>query len=524
MHTLHLAMEFIARNWTPFWYSVTCAIFSILFLYVYGESRGKRRLPPGPPSWPLVGNLLALEQNVHECLFNLAKTYGPLMTFGFGMKTTVVVSSSSMAKQILKDNDQTFANRSIPSAARIIAYDASDILWSPYGPRWRLLRKICVKELFSPKSLEALHHLRREQVCRTIQSIYEESMNSEAVNVGSKAFLTSLNLITNMLWSTNSFDQASARGMEFKKLNGDLVYLLGVPNVSDLFPFLKALDLQGVNRRMMEVFRRFDGLFDSIIEERLSGTNKHNNKGSQGKDFLEFLLDLKNGTHIDGESISITMKDVKVLLMDMLTGSTDTTANTVEWAMAELLKQPKIMKKAQKELEDVVGIEQRVEECHLTQLPYLEAIVKEVLRLHPALPLLAPHCPDKACQIGGFVIPKGTQVLVNVWAIQRDPTVWKEPLVFDPDRFVDSKWDYNGQELEYFPFGSGRRICAGLSLATRMVHYTLASLIHSFHWSLPSHHKLDMSEKYGIVLRKAVPLMAIPKPRLLRDDLYDFSV
>ncbi|GLJ29863.1 hypothetical protein SUGI_0590210 [Cryptomeria japonica] len=497
------------------WYYWASGALGILIFLTVGIKKWRsKRLPPGPFALPLLGHLHLLEPNVHECLSKISEKYGPLMSFKFGMKTSIVVSSSSMAKEILKDNDQTFANRSIPVVARCIAYDASDILWSPSGPRWRLLRKICVKELFSPKSTEALQPLRREEVRRTIGNIYKDSVKGVSVDVGAKAFMTSLNLITNMMWSTST--ETGERGMEFKDLVGELVYVLGVPNASDLFPFLERMDVQGLYRRMQKVFVRFDRLFDSIIQDRMSGKSK-------GQDFLQSLLDLveRGVDEHDPDSVQLTMKDVKVLLMDMVTGSTDTTSNTVEWAMAELLQQPEIMQRAQKELEQVVGLDNIVEERHLSQLPYLDIIVKEILRLHPALPLLAPHRPEKDCEIGGYIIPKDTQVLINVWSIQRNPKAWKDPLVFDPERFADSKWDYNGRDFDYFPFGSGRRICAGLSMANRMVHYALASLLHSFDWSLPVGEKLNMAEKYGIVLRKAVPLVAIPKPRLLQPNLYD---
>lgn len=485
-----------------------------VFLIVGIQRWRSKRLPPGPFALPLLGHLHLLEPNVHECLSKISEKFGPLMSFKFGMKTSIIVSSPAMAKEILRENDQIFANRSIPVVARCIAYDASDILWSPNGPRWRLLRKICVKELFSPRSTEALQPLRREEVRRTMGKIYKDSINGVTVDVGAKAFITSLNLITNMMWSTST--ETGERGGEFKDLVGELVHVLGVPNASDLFPFLERFDVQGLYRRMEKVFVRFDKMFDGIIEDRLSGKSK-------GKDFLQSLLDLmeRGVDEHDPDSVQLTMKDVKVLLMDMVTGSTDTTSNTVEWAMAELLQQPEIMKRAQKELEEVVGLDNMVEECHLSQLPYLDIIVKEVLRLHPALPLLAPHRPEKECEIGGHIIPKDTQVLINVWSIQRNPKVWKEPLLFDPERFSDSKWDYNGRDFDYFPFGSGRRICAGLSMAKIMVHYSLASLLHSFDWSLPAGEKLNMDEKYGIVLRKAVPLVALPKPRLLHPNIYE---
>lgn len=198
----------------------------------------------------------------------------------------------------------------------------------------------------------------------------------------------------------------------------------------------------------------------------------------------------------------------------MVVGGTDTASNTIEFAMAELLNSPQIMKKAQQEIDQVVGNDNTVEESHLHKLHYLNNILKEVLRLHPVLPLLVPHSPSESCIIGGYTIPKGSRVFINAWAIQRDPSIWENPTEFRPERFLDNKLDYSGHDFSYIPFGSGRRICAGLPMAERTVMYFLASLLHSFNWELPVGEKLDVSEKFGIVLKKKVALVVVPTPRL----------
>ena len=204
----------------------------------------------------------------------------------------------------------------------------------------------------------------------------------------------------------------------------------------------------------------------------------------------------------------------------MVVGGSDTSSNSIEFAMAEVMNKPEIMRKAQQELEEVVGKDKIVEESHIHKLPYLYAVMKEVLRLHPALPLLVPHCPSETCTVGGYTIPKGARVFVNVWEVHRDPSVWENALEFNPDRFLNGKWDYSGSDLSYFPFGSGRRICAGIAMAERMFMYSLATLLHSFDWKLGEGKKLDLTEKFGIVLKLKNPLVAIPTPRLSDPALY----
>ena len=205
-----------------------------------------------------------------------------------------------------------------------------------------------------------------------------------------------------------------------------------------------------------------------------------------------------------------------------MTGGTDTAATTIEWAMTEMMHNREVMQKVQKELEDVVGVNNIVEEFHLPKLQYLDAVVKEALRLHPAAPLILPRRPTQSCTIAGYTIPKDTKIFVNIWAIQRDPQLWENPSEFKPERFLNEpdKFDFLGSNFQYLPFGSGRRICPGVPLAEKMMMYVLASLLHSFDWQATESKEVDLSERFGFVMKKTKPLLAIPTKRLLNLDLY----
>ena len=207
-----------------------------------------------------------------------------------------------------------------------------------------------------------------------------------------------------------------------------------------------------------------------------------------------------------------------------MVGGTESSSVTVEWAMAELLRNPDAMRRAQEELAQVVGLNNSVEEPHLSQLTYLNAVIKETLRLHTPFPLLVPRFPSQTTTLGGYKVPKSTTIFINAWAIHRKPDVWEEHLKFKPERFlgVEGKFAYSGNNFNFIPFGSGRRMCAGLPLAEKMVPYVLASFLHSFEWKLPnsSGKLLDLSDKFGLVTKKLEPLVAIPTPRLSNLDLY----
>ncbi|XP_030947922.1 geraniol 8-hydroxylase-like [Quercus lobata] len=472
-------------------------------------------LPPGPRGVPLFGNLLSLDPELHSYFAGLAQIHGPIYKLSLGYKLGIVVTSPSLTREVLKDHDVTFANRDVPEAGRVATYGGSDIVWTPYGPEWRMLRKVCVIKMLSNTTLDSVYELRRKQVRETVGYFYRRV--GSPVNIGEQMFLTVMNVITNMMWGgTVEGEERSSLGADFREVVSEMTELLGKPNISDFYPGLARFDLQGIKKQMDGLAKRFDRIFDVMINQRLKIDKEGGSKDS--KDFLQFLLKLKD----EGDSKTpMTMIHLKALLMDMVVGGTDTSSNTIEFAMAEIMNKPEVMRKTQQELEAVVGKDNIVEESHNHKLPYLHAVMKETLRLHPALPLLVPHCPSETCTVGGYTIPKGSRIFVNVWAIQRDPSIWENPLNFDPERFLNSKWDYSGNDFNYFPFGSGRRICAGTAMAERMVIYSLATLLHSFDWNLPQGEKLDITEKFGIVLKKKIPLVAVPTPRLSDPSMYE---
>ncbi|KAK4260469.1 hypothetical protein QN277_003575 [Acacia crassicarpa] len=473
--------------------------------------------PPGPPGLPLIGNLLSLGPELHKHFTSLSQTYGPIFSLKLGAKYCVVVSSPSMAHLVLRDHDVIFANHDVPVAITEATYGASDILCAPYGSDWRMLRKVFVQYMLSNSCLGSVYLLRRKEVRKTVGYLY--SRVGSPVVIGEQMFLTVLNVMTSMIWggTVEEGHERAIVGAEFRKVVADFTELLGKPNVSDFFPGLAKFGLQGVEKKMGLVVQRFDQIFEKILKQRLKMKQERSNE-DESKDFLDFLLKLKDDQN---SKVPLTMAHIKGLLMDMVVGGTDTSANTMEFAMAEIMSNSDVMKRIQQELDGVVGQDNMVEESHIHKLPYLLAVVKETMRLHPVVPLLVPHCPSETTVVGGYTIPKGSRVFVNVWAIQRDPSVYHNPLKFDPSRFLDSHLDFRGNDLSYLPFGSGRRICAGISLAEKNLLYSLATMIHSFNWKVPQGQKLDISEKFSIVLKKKTPLVAIPTPRLSNPALYE---
>ncbi|CAN6174471.1 unnamed protein product [Urochloa humidicola] len=229
---------------------------------------------------------------------------------------------------------------------------------------------------------------------------------------------------------------------------------------------------------------------------------------------VDVLLQLADDPSLE---VPLSRDNVKAITQDLIIGATDTSANTMEWALSELLKNPKILAKATEELNSVIGLDRLATERDLPDLPYIEAILKETMRVHPASPMLAPHLAREDTRVDGYDILAGTVVFVNMWGIGRDPAVWDAPEEFRPERFLESKIDMRGQDFELLPFGSGRRMCPGYSLALRVMALGLANLIHGFAWRLPegvTAEELSMEETFLLAVPRKFLLEAMVEPRL----------
>ncbi|XP_050226086.1 flavonoid 3'-monooxygenase [Mercurialis annua] len=500
---------------------ILITIFTALFLYFLLHLRrgSSRRLPPGPKPWPIVGNLPHLGPKPHQTMANLARTYGPLMHLRMGFVDVAVAASASVAAQFLKVHDINFSNRPPTTGGKHIAYNNQDLVFAPYGPRWRLLRKISSVHLFSNKALDDFRHVREEEVAVLTRALASESKTP--IDLGQLLNVCVTNALGRVMIGRRVFSDdirggAAKEADNFKSMVVELMKLAGVFNIGEFIPALEWLDLQGVTSKMKKLHKRFDAFLSEIVEDHKTSHGselKHN-------DLLSTLISLKedDDAHEGGRLTDI---EIKALLLDLFTAGTDTTSSTVEWAIAELIRHPKILAQARLELDSIVGSDRLVTELDLTQLPYLQAVVKETFRLHPSTPLSLPRIATNSCEINGYYIPKGSTLLVNVWAIARDPDVWTDPLEFRPERFLPSgekcNVDFKGNDFELIPFGAGRRICAGMSLGLRMVSLLMATLIHAFDWELGNGMKaeeLNMEEAYGLTLQRLEPLMVHPKPRL----------
>ncbi|GMN32312.1 hypothetical protein TIFTF001_003602 [Ficus carica] len=468
-------------------------------------------LPPGPSPWPILGNIPHLKNEpLYVTLARFAKNYGSdLISLKLGSQLLVVGSSPAAAMEILKTHDRNLSARYVPHIipAKNPEYNNFSLGWTfECNDSWKNMRSLCRAELFSVKALQSQASIREKKVVEMLEFI--SKMEGKVVKIRDIIFASIFNMMGKILVSKDflnlELEYRSVDGQGISSFLRELFGLGAIPNISDMYPVLGPLDLQKLRKKSMDMFRKSCELWDDIVKERKE-MRKSKDASRPQLDFLDALLE--NGC---------PDFQINTLLLELFSAGTDSSSTTIEWLMAELIRNPKCMRMLQEEFVREIGSQEMVMESDLPKLKYLECCVKESLRLHPPAPLPIPHRAAETCQVMNYTIPKDSEVLVNVWAIGRDPNHWEDPLEFTPERFLNSSLDFKGTNFEYLPFGAGRRICPGQPLASKQVPLIVASLVQSFDWSLPNGEdpkNLDMAEKYDINMLKKEPLLVVPKAR-----------
>ncbi|KAK7320323.1 hypothetical protein VNO77_29698 [Canavalia gladiata] len=454
------------------------------------------KLPPGPWKLPILGSLHHLICNhPHKRLRELSQKYGPLMHLQLGETSAIVVSSPEIAKEVFKTHGVTFAHRPHFVVADIVTYGCTDIALSPYGDYWKMLRKICTLELFSPKRVRSFKSIREEEVSNLITYI---SMNTGSpINLSDKVSAMQYKIVSRAVVGDKCMEQDAYILFikKFTKINETF-------GMSNFFPSQNWLHVvSGIVHKLKELQRTGDMLLDNVIKSATANTGD--------RSLLSVLLNLKD----DSPEFHLTLDNIKAIIQDMFIGGIESPSSTVDWAFSEMMKNPRVLKRAQAEVREVFGSMGCVDEMALQELKYLKAIIKETFRLHPPSPLLFPRECGETCEINGYTIPVGTQVYVNAWAIGRDPKYWIDADKFYPERFLNSPIDYKGSNFELIPFGAGKRICPGIMFSEPNIELPLAQLLYYFNWELPfgtSPQQMDMTETFGGSGRRISDLFVVP--------------
>ncbi|GER34825.1 cytochrome P450 [Striga asiatica] len=488
--------------------------FSLLaFLYVLVPLflRKLSNLPPSPPiSLPIIGHLYLLNPPLHRTLSKISRKFGPVLLLHFGSRPVLLVSSPSSAEECLSTNDVAFAGRPRLLAGKILGYDYTTLVWAPYGDWWRTLRRVATTQILSAHRIRSFGDTRADEIRRLVGRL---SAAAPAADVRTAVFEMVLNVMMRMIAGKRYCDDGSGdlsgEAKEFKEILREIFEVSGATNVGDFLPVLKWLGVNGLEKRLKKLQVRRDCFLQNLIDERRRKT-----KIVKGREKDLTLIDVLLA-HQETDPEVYTDEYVKGTIQVMLAAGTDTSAVTIEWAMSLLLNHSEVLIRAQAEIDSTIGHSRLVDDSDLPNLPYLHAIINETLRMYPAGPLLVPHEASTDCAVGGYRVPRGTMLLVNVWAIQNDPNLWDEPRAFNPDRFTNNLQGQKRDGFKFMPFGYGRRGCPGENLAMHVVGLALASLIQCLEWERVGPEKVDMNEGRGLTMPKAQPLVA--KCRLRRE-------
>ncbi|XP_020699060.1 premnaspirodiene oxygenase [Dendrobium catenatum] len=493
----------------PTFSNILPLIFCIILILLLKKLRTPKtsitiHLPPSPWKLPIIGNIHhLLGGHPHRKLRDLSNKYGPLLLLQLGEINQIIITSSELASKVMKTHDINFASRPEFLATKILCYNSSDIGFSPYGKYWSQLRKICTVELLSTKRVESFGFIRKEEGDNLVDKI--RMVGGLPVNL-TEMFLS----LTYSTVSRAAFGKECTQQKKFLIAMKEAFKLLSGFSIVDFYPSLGFLgDLMGLRARLERVHRHLDEILEEIFEEHRA---KNLRGDGIGEDIVDVLLRLQNHGELD---ISLTADNIKAVVFDLFLAGTDTSSATLDWVMSELIKHPKIMQKVQLEVRNAFKEKENMEKGEVNKLPYLNNVIKETLRLHPVGPLLVPRLCRETIELEGYTITAGSRIVINAWAIMREPTYWVDSEIFRPERFEEVEFDFKGTKFDYIPFGGGRRVCPGITFAITGIEYWLSQLLFHFDWKLPGGKRpeeLDMKEIFGLTVSRKNDLLLLATP------------
>ncbi|CAN1152404.1 Cytochrome P450 78A5 [Linum perenne] len=417
-----------------------------------------------------------------------------LMAFSLGTVPVIISSHPDTAREIL--SGPAFSDRPVKISARLLMFERAIGFAPSEGTYWRQLRRIASTHMFSPRKVSELEPVRQRVIREMIDRVRNEMTVTNQVVLREVLQKGSLDNVLESVFGGGLEDVREELGLMVK----EGFELIAKFNFEDYFPMVRFLDIYGVKRRCFKLASKVNEVVGRVVAKRKKVMGCGSTiRGRRNVDFLSALLCLP-------EQERLQESDMVPILWEMVFRGTDTVAILLEWTMARMTLHPEIQTKAQQEIDDMVGRDVQVRDSDVQNLPYLQAIVKETLRLHPPGPLLSwARLAIHDVHVDKTLIPRGTTAMVNMWAITHDPSIWDDPWEFKPERFLEEDVSVMGSDLRLAPFGSGRRVCPGKALGLATVQLWLARFLQRFDW-LPAQ-PVDLSERLGMAMEMKRPLI-----------------
>lgn len=507
------------NQYSSYLFSLAIILFFTPILFRYFFQR-RRNLPPSPLSFPIIGHLYLVKSTLHLTLTSLSAKYGPVLYLKLGYNMPViVVSSPSAVEECLTKNDVIFANRPKTLAGDKFTFNYTVYVWAPYGQLWRILRRLTVVELFSSQSLQKTSTLRDQQVSIFIRSLYRFSKSgSKKVDLTNWAFTLVFNLMSKIIAGRhimNEEDVGMPKGIEIiDELRRTFLVTIPFLNMCDFLPILRWIGYKGLEKEMDLIHSKRNEFLNSLLDEfrhnkisDLKPSGTVGNMEEKRNTLIEILLSFQ-----ESEPEFYTDDIIKSIMLVVFVAGTETSSTTIQWVIRLLLAHPEVLHKLRDDIDSKVGNKRLLKESDLNKLPYLRCVVNETMRLYPPVPLLLPHYSTEDCTVGGFDVPKHTMLLINAWAIHRDPKVWEDPEKFKPERFEAMEGETERFNYKLIPFGMGRRACPGTDMGLRAVLLALGALIQCFDWQVEEEESLEASYHSRMSMQNK-PLKVVCTPR-----------
>ncbi|XP_054785588.1 cytochrome P450 89A2-like [Prosopis cineraria] len=483
-------------------------------------------LPPGPPHIPIIGSLLFLRKSFSELepvLSNLHAKYGPIVTLPVGSRPAIFIADRSLAHQALVQNGAVFSTRPKARAtSQIINSNQHNINSAFYGPTWRVLRRNLTSEMLHPSRIKSFSGIRRWVLDVLLNRLKSDSEFGNSITVIDHLQYAMFCLLVSMCFGEGLADK-QIRDIEkaqrrllvnFSRFNF-LNFWLSVTRIL----FRKRWEqLFQIRKEQEDVLTPLIGARKRAKEERLIKAMEGSKQDEVTVPYVDTLLDLQ----LPEEKRELDESELVTLCSEFLNAGTDTTATALQWILANLVKYPHIQQRVVDEIRDVMGEreDKEVKEEDLQRLPYLKAVILEGLRRHPPAHFVLPHAVSEDVVLNDYLVPKNGMINFMVAEMGWDPKVWENPMEFTPERFLNYEknggeaFDITGsKEIRMMPFGAGRRICPGYSLAMLHLEYFVANLIWNFEWKA-SNGEVDLSEKQEFTTVMKYPFQVYLSPRL----------
>ncbi|MQM21457.1 hypothetical protein Taro_054498 [Colocasia esculenta] len=481
------------------------------------------RLPPGPPAFPLVGNLLWLRRSVSDIepiLRSLRARYGPLLTLHIGSRRTIFVVDRALAHKLLVQSGAAFADRPLAQPInRLLGSREVDINGTPYGPRWRVLRRNLTAEILHPSRVR-LYGQGRDKVLSILLGELRRRAGTEEPVVVVECFQYAMFCLLVFMCFGEILDEKAIR--EIEKAQRDFLLYVVKLNVFIFLPWIAQWVFRNRRKRFLELRQKQEDVLIPLIRARRGLRDEgRKNRGDNSFQYcyVDSLLDLEVPDNKSGRTKKLTDEEIISLCSEFLNAGTDTTSTALQWIMANLVKHQPVQAKLFDEISDVVGDAREVSEEDLGKLPYLKAVVLEGLRRHPPGHFVLPHAATEDATVDGYVIPStATTLNFMVTEINWDAKVWEDPMEFRPERFLPggegADVDITGsRDMMMMPFGAGRRICPGIGLAMLHLEFFVANLVWAFEWKPVDGGEVDLTETLAFTVVMKNPLRACVVPR-----------